>query len=248
MVQVFHHGIKVHLQYRLMNLLFQLFSDIIKTKGARSLNKNHLVPQSLKHLRPQKLINIPKKEEPNIPPRPRISHRSRQFCCLAASHRPLSHRSRQFCCLAASRRQPSRQPSRYLLSYPDELSHTAVHSQLHHSLIQALSRFSALIDITKYQRTSFAFLFRPSAHKIKRYIQRIDIRVIRVIDKSTAMPSLLHFQSHRHRLQLRHPYVQFFCRNPKIQCHHSRCDGTFQRGIVDKRQMIPPLLSFIYII
>ena len=82
MIEVLHHGIQVHFQYRLMHLLLQLLGDIIETKGACSLYQNHLVPKSLKHIRPKKLIHIPK--EKRYSPSG-SSHRSRQFCCLASS-------------------------------------------------------------------------------------------------------------------------------------------------------------------
>ena len=79
-------------------------------------------------------------------------------------------------------------------------------------MIQILCRLSTLEDIAQYQGMSAAFMVGTAAHEIERDVERVDIRVVAVVDKGAAMLSLLHLQSHGDRLEQCHALVEFLGR------------------------------------
>ena len=60
MVKVCHHCVQVHLQYCLVNFLFQLLGNVVKAKLPCALYKNYLVAKCAKHFRLHKLLHVGK--------------------------------------------------------------------------------------------------------------------------------------------------------------------------------------------
>ena len=97
---------------------------------------------------------------------------------------------------------------RQLRTDADELLDAALHSQFVHLGIKHLGRRARLEDITEDQ-----CLFRSltTVHEVEGDVKGVDVTVVRVVDEDTAALPLLHLQTHRYRLQLRHTFVQL-CR------------------------------------
>ena len=56
-VEVVNQGGEVNLQYRLVNLLFKQFRDVVEAERARPLYQYHLVVKRLEHLAPDELLH-----------------------------------------------------------------------------------------------------------------------------------------------------------------------------------------------
>ena len=124
---------------------------------------------------------------------------------------------------------------------------TTLGYQFRHLTIQLSRRLTRLIDITQNQRLTFPFLFRTTVHEVQCNIQGVHVTVIRVINQRQSALSLLHFQSHGDRLQLWHTFGQFLGCQPQRQRHRSTSDGVLDTGLIDKRDIIAALYTFIYI-
>ena len=57
-VQVFHDGVEIYLQYRLMHLLHEAVSDAVKAEGTCSLDEYHLVVKACERLAFQESLRV----------------------------------------------------------------------------------------------------------------------------------------------------------------------------------------------
>ena len=62
------------------------------------------------------------------------------------------------------------------------------------------------------------------------------------------MLTLLHFQSHGHRLQLRHPLSQLLDGHTQLQGSNGTGNGIVDRSLIDERNLVRALYTFIYIL
>ena len=56
-VQVIHHRIEVHLQYRLMHFLFQQLCEMVETEDTGTLQKNYLIVQGTEQVTRHELLD-----------------------------------------------------------------------------------------------------------------------------------------------------------------------------------------------
>ena len=98
--------------------------------------------------------------------------------------------------------------------------------------------FSTLVDIAQYQRTMSSLMIRSAVHEVERNSQGVDIRVIRVVNQCTTVLSLLHLQSHGHRLQLRHPLSQLLDGHTQLQGSNGTGNGIVDRSLIDERNLV----------
>ena len=110
--------------------------------------------------------------------------------------------------------------------------------------IEVLIRHAALEDITKNERITTC---RTTLHEVESYIERVDVAIVRVIDKCAAALTLFHLQSHGDGFKGGHAIGQFVGSQSQIQCYCSTDDTILRAGIVDERDGIGTLCTFIYI-
>ena len=91
--------------------------------------------------------------------------------------------------------------SREFRTNTNELVDATFHSQLAYLGIEGLRGRTRLEDIAQHERLLGSL---STIHEVKGDIERIDIRIIRVIDEHATTLSLFYFQSHGHRLKLGH--------------------------------------------
>ena len=91
-------------------------------------------------------------------------------------------------------------------------------------------------------------MLRTTVHEVERNSQGVDVRVIRVVDQCTAVLTLLHLQSHGHRLQLRHPLSQLLDGHTQLQGSNGTSNGIVDRSLIDERNLVRALYTFIYIL
>ena len=104
-----------------------------------------------------------------------------------------------------------------------------------------------LLDITENQGATAPFVVRAAIHEIEGNIQRVDIRIVRVVDQRTATNTLLHFQAHGNRFQLRHTGIQILGTHTQIERYSRTSERALNRRLVDKGQMVGAARTFISI-
>ena len=102
-----------------------------------------------------------------------------------------------------------------------------------------------LLDITQYQRTSTTLILWATIHKVESDIQRVDIRIIGVVDECASMLSLFDLQTHGDRFQLRHPHIQVIGCHTQVEGDGSTGNGAFHGSLINKGKAILPPGAFI---
>ena len=134
------------------------------------------------------------------------------------------------------------------LTDTDELHHAALAGQVADLVIEFSWLLPALEDVAEDERTTAAFMVGTAIHEVKRDVERVDIRVVRVVDQCTAVAAFLHLQTHGNRLQLLHTFGKLLCGYAHMQGHSGADDGVGDRRIVDERNGIAVFLTtLIYI-
>ena len=137
--------------------------------------------------------------------------------------------------------------SHYLRSDADNLVHTALYGEIAYLGIEFFQGFTSLIDIAEDERASLSIVVRTTVHKVEGYVERIDVRVIRVVDKRTSVDSLLHLQAHCHRLKSLHAFRYMFLSESEMERHDGCSNRVSYRSLIDERKVIFSCLTFIYI-
>ena len=137
--------------------------------------------------------------------------------------------------------------SHYLRSDADNLVHTALYGEIAYLGIEFFQGFACLIDIAKNERAALSLMVRTTAHKVEGYVERIDIRVIRVVDKRTSVDSLLHLQAHCHRLKSLHALCYVLLGESEMERHDGCSNGVSYGSLIYERKVIFSRLTFIYI-
>ena len=137
--------------------------------------------------------------------------------------------------------------SHYLRSDADNLVHTTLYGEVAHLGIEFFQRFACLIDIAEDKRASLSLVVRTTVHKVEGYVERIDIRVIRVVDKRTSVDSLLHLQAHCHRLKSLHALCYVLLGESEMERHDGCSNGVSYGSLIYERKVIFSCFTFIYI-
>ena len=85
----------------------------------------------------------------------------------------------------------------------------------------------------------------PSVQEVEGNVERVDVRVIRVVHKDTPSLSLLHLQTHGNRFQRRHTLSQLFRCHSKIQRCGGAGDTVLYRGLITEGNIESPVLALI---
>ena len=85
-------------------------------------------------------------------------------------------------------------------------------------------------------------LFHGTIHlalilKIERNFNRIDIRIVGIIDNDAIVFSLTHVQTHGHRFQRHHSFGYFTGMNAQKKQYGKTVDGIFDRSLIGKRNI-----------
>ena len=125
-----------------------------------------------------------------------------------------------------------------------KLGYAALCGQIAHLCVEFAGRYSCLEYITEDQCTVLAL---TTTHKVERYVERVDIRIIRVVYQYASTLSFLHLQSHGYRLQFWHAVGQFARSQSQLQCYCCTGDRVLYRSLIDKRNLECILLFLPYI-
>ena len=90
-------------------------------------------------------------------------------------------------------------------------------------------------------------MVRTAVHEVESNVERVDVRVVRVVDECASVLSFLHFQTHCYRFQILHALGQKLARESEVQCNDSCSDRVAHRSIVYERQIVFALITIIYI-
>ena len=88
----------------------------------------------------------------------------------------------------------------------------------------------------------------PPVHEVEGDVERVDVRVVRVVYQCTTVLSLFHLHSHGHRFQISHALGYLRIVEPKQACHSGAGHGIVQRGIIDEGQCERGIFSFARIV
>ena len=78
----------------------------------------------------------------------------------------------------------------------DEFLYVALQSEIRNLFIQLSGSLSALVNIAQNESVSAPFMVGAAVHKVECDIQRVDIRVVRVVDQRASVLPFFHFQAH----------------------------------------------------
>ena len=99
----------------------------------------------------------------------------------------------------------------------DELLNTTFLTQECHLIIKVLIRVATLQNITQNQCAPATLVVRTTVHEVKCNIQRIEVRVVGVVNERTSVLSFLHLQAHSYWLQLCHPLAENSRGNAQVE-------------------------------
>ena len=109
-------------------------------------------------------------------------------------------------------------------------------SHLCHTGVEAAGRFATLQDVAQNQGAVLFDCFGATTHKVEGDVERVDIRIVGVVDECAAILTVLHLQSHGHLFQSAHALAQLLDADAHVQCQHrgEAGDGVLDGGIVDE--------------
>ena len=120
----------------------------------------------------------------------------------------------------------------------DKPLYTTLLAELRHLAIERLRGESALLDVAEDERAAASLMVGATAHEVEGYVERVDVGVVRVIDKRTAVLSLLDLEAHGYGLELLHALGKVGGRDAQVESYGGADDGVGDRGVVDKRQLV----------
>ena len=127
------------------------------------------------------------------------------------------------------------------------LLNAALHTEVGYFLVEHVERFAGLVDVAEYERALASLMVGAAVHEVERNVERVDVRVVRVVDQRAALLTLFHFEAHRYRLERRHALCEMLARESEMQRYDSRRYGVAHRRLVDERQHVLACLVVIYI-
>ena len=80
-----------------------------------------------------------------------------------------------------------------LRTYADKFLHTTLFGQVRYFAIQFIVGQSALQDVAQHQCSLLPIVVGTAVHKVESDVQRVDIRVVRVVDERASVKPFLHF-------------------------------------------------------
>ena len=92
---------------------------------------------------------------------------------------------------------------RQVATNTDDTVHLLPADQVGHLLIKQLRQHTRLEYVGEDQRAFLVFPFLAALQEIERNIQRVDIRIISIVNEQAVVNALLHVKTHIDRLQLR---------------------------------------------
>ena len=128
------------------------------------------------------------------------------------------------------------------LSDTDKLHHATLTGQVADLVIEFCWFLATLEDVAEDERTPTAFMVGTAIHEVQRNVERVDIRVVRVVDQRTAVAPFLHLQAHGNWLQLLHALGKLISGDAHMQGYSGTDDGVGDRRIVDERNGIAVFL------
>ena len=129
----------------------------------------------------------------------------------------------------------------------DKLHHAPLASQFTHLLVQFTRHLSALEDVAQYQGAATAPVVGTAVHEVEGDVEGVDVGVVTVVDKGTAVLSLLHLQPHGYGFEIHHPLVHVLGRQAQLHGYGSADDGVLHRSLVDEGDGIAVFLALIVI-
>ena len=96
------------------------------------------------------------------------------------------------------------------------LLNAALHTEVGYFLVEHVERFARLVDVAEYERALASLVVGAAAHEVERYVERVDVRVVRVVDERAALLTLFHFEAHRHRFERRHALGKMLARESEV--------------------------------
>ena len=126
----------------------------------------------------------------------------------------------------------------------NKLGYAALCGQIAHLCVEFAGRYSCLEYVAEDERTVLAL---ATTHKVERYVERVDIRIIRVVYQYASTLSFLHFESHSYRLQFWHAVSQFAWGQSQLQRYCSTGDRVLYRSLIDEWNLECILLFLPYI-
>ena len=90
----------------------------------------------------------------------------------------------------------------------NELLHAALGTEARHLRVELVGSESRLQDVAQYQCASAVLVVRTSVHKVEGNVQRVDVRVVAVVDEGAAMLPLFHLKAHGHGFKGGHTLCQ----------------------------------------
>ena len=127
------------------------------------------------------------------------------------------------------------------------LVHTTLHAEFRHLLIELLKWFASLVYVAQNECALASLMVRTAVHEVESNVERVDVRVVRVVDKCASVLSFLHFQTHCYRFQILHALCQKLARESEVQCNDSSCYRVAHRSLVNERQVVFAFFTIIYI-
>ena len=127
-------------------------------------------------------------------------------------------------------------------AYSDEGVDAALLAQRVHLAVQLLVGHAALEDVAQYERAADSL---AAAHEVEGDVERVDVRVVRVVDERAAVLAFLHLQSHGHGLQMGHALGQLVGGDAQIERHGGAGKRALQRGFVEEGDFAATPRTFI---
>ena len=88
----------------------------------------------------------------------------------------------------------------------------------------------------------------PPIHEVESDVQRIDIRIITIVDQRATSYSLFDLQTHCHRFKVSHPLGYNILRQMEIQTNSKAMDRILDRSIVHKRYIKTAVITQVRIL
>ena len=120
--------------------------------------------------------------------------------------------------------------------YADDALHAAAVHQLGHTTIERRCILPRLQDVGQDERALQPLGLRAPVLEVEGYVERAQVAVITIVDQQAAVLAFLHLQTHGHRLQPRHPFLDLLRRKHQVEASRQAVQRVLDGSIVDERQ------------
>ncbi len=117
----------------------------------------------------------------------------------------------------------------------DKLLHATLLSQTTHLTVKVSGSHAALLNIAEDERAATTFVVGTAVHEVEGDVERVDIRVVRVVDERAAVTAFLDLETHSDGLELAHALTELVGIDTEAQGDKRRDDGVLNAGVVDER-------------